>query len=119
MGSDHNAVAWSVDIMGLNSEIPSGRECGKPLPESAGRGTRFCADCNKRHRLESWRKSKRKSYKKHRKAILRDRKAEYQWYKERGICVDCHAADAVIRDGVRLTRCAACAERQRSTKKKT
>ena len=97
----------------ITSETKSCKGCGKPLPEGSDYRRKYCEDCNHIHRLASWKKAKHKSYKKHRKAILLDRKEEYQWYKKRGICVDCHAADAVIRDGVRMTRCAACMERQR------
>ena len=102
----------------LTSETPSCKECGKPLPEGSSYQRFYCDDCKHLHRIASWRKSKHKSYKKHRKAILEERRKEYQWYKERGICVDCHAADAVIRDGVRLSRCAACQERQNARKRK-
>ena len=102
----------------LTSEIQSCRKCGKPLPQAAKCNTLYCDDCLRENRRETWRNARRKSYKKHRQKILKERREEYKWYKERGICVDCHAADAVIRDGVQMTRCAACQERQKTRKKK-
>ena len=88
------------------------------MPEGSDYRRLYCDNCKRAHRIASWRKAKRKSYKKNRAAIIEERRQEYQWYKERGICVDCHAADAVIRDGVRLSRCAACMERQNESRRK-
>ena len=93
------------------------RECGEPLPEGSHFRRLYCDRCKRLHRLETYRKSQHRSYKKHRKARLLEKKDLYEWYKLKGICVDCHQRDALIEGGKHYTRCAECLEKNRKKKK--
>jgi len=88
------------------------------LPDGADFRTQYCEKCRQRHRLETWKRARRKSYKKHRDKILTEKKEEYQWYKDHGICVDCHAKDVEVRNGVQMTRCKECFERKNLLRQK-
>lgn len=88
------------------------RKCKAPLPPTASKNTLYCEACLHENRLATWRKARRKSYRKHRNRYKQEKREEYKWYKERGICVDCHARDAaVLPDGTRMTRCTECMTR--------
>ena len=89
----------------ITSETPCCEECGKPLPFGASSLTRFCSDCSKKHRA----KNARDYYWKHKDELDAASVETYYWYKERGICVNCHRREAeVLPDGKRLVRCKKC-----------
>lgn len=107
--------------LSLNSEMKCCRKCGKPLPDGARWNTLYCENCLHENKLETWRKARRKSYGKHKERYKQEKREEYKWYKERGICVDCHQRSAAVIDGKQFTRCVECMTRfkQFREKKKT
>lgn len=86
------------------------QDCKNPLPLTARYNARFCSDCIRRHRREAmkaWRD-------KNRQRLTMEDLEEYYYYKEHGICVDCHQA-AADKD---YTTCTACrAKRNKRSEK--
>jgi hypothetical protein len=101
--------------LGINSETPCCKECGNPLPLGAPTWTRFCADCRKKHRL----KNARDYYWRHKDELDASSVETYHWYKDRGICVNCHRREAeVLPDGTKLARCKKCLAKGQKAQRK-
>ena len=80
------------------------RECGEQLAEGVRYNTLYCPACIRKHHIEAMRKYREKNG-----ARLREEdKQEYQYYKEHGICVDCHQSAAD--EG--YTTCTACRKKR-------
>ena len=94
----------------LTSIMKSCRECGKPLPLTAKNNTLYCPECARKRNL-AHQKAWREANKAH---IAREAKADYEYYKEHGICTSCGNRPAIVLPtGKTLTLCEKCAEVRR------
>ena len=80
------------------------RECGKPLPEGVRYNTLYCYDCIRKHHVDAMKRYREKNGDK----LREEDRQEYHYYKEHGICVDCHQAAAD--EG--YTTCTACRKKR-------
>lgn len=85
-------------------------DCKNPLSETARYNTRFCPSCVRQHHLDAMARYREKNG-----ARLRaEDNEEYYYYKEHGICVDCHHNAAT--EG--YTTCPTCREKRNKKYKK-
>lgn len=86
------------------------RECGEQLAGGVRYNTLYCPSCIRKHHIAAMKRYREKNGDR----LRAEDKEEYYYYKEHGICVDCHQAAA----DKGYTTCTACRKKRNKRSEK-